>query len=69
MFFHDDLHTPDHMLWEFELVWPYLRAGGVLVSDDVNFSWIRFCRQQRLSAEAFYNVQRLTAVRKAEASH
>lgn len=35
LFFHDSLHTRDHMLFEFETVWPYLVRGGVLVSDDV----------------------------------
>src|SRR5262249_14217838 len=44
MFFHDDLHTPDHMLWEFELVWPRLRRTGALIADDVNYGWIQFCR-------------------------
>jgi Methyltransferase domain len=64
IFFHDDLHTPDHMLWEFELVWPHLRPGGVLISDDVNFGWIRFCRKHRLGERALDNMQRLSAVRK-----
>jgi cephalosporin hydroxylase len=64
IFFHDDLHTPDHMLWEFELVWPHIRAGGALVSDDVNFGWIQFCRKQKFGEHALYNIQRLTATRK-----
>jgi len=64
IFFHDDLHTPDHMLWEFDLVWPHIRAGGALVSDDVNFGWIRFCRKHKLGAHALSNIQRLTATRK-----
>lgn len=67
-FFHDDLHTPDHMLWEYELVWPHLRAGGVLISDDANFGWIRFCRQLNTNGEMFRNMQRLTAIRKPRPS-
>ena len=35
LFFHDSLHTARHMLFEFRAAWPRLRAGGVLVSDDV----------------------------------
>lgn len=35
MFLHDSLHTRSNMTWEFETVWPYLRPGGVLISDDV----------------------------------
>ncbi len=35
LFFHDSLHTREHMLFEYGCAWPYLRRGGVLVSDDV----------------------------------
>jgi len=35
IFIHDSLHTPQTMKYEFEKAWPYLRAGGLLVSDDV----------------------------------
>jgi hypothetical protein len=64
MFFHDDLHTPDHMLWEYELVWPQISPGGLLVSDDANFAWIAFCRRHGLDGKSLVNVQRLAAVRK-----
>jgi predicted O-methyltransferase YrrM len=64
IFFHDDLHTPDHMLWEYESVWPRLRPGGVLISDDVNHGWIMFCRRHNLCDSAFNNLDRLCALRK-----
>jgi len=35
LFIHDSLHTYANMTWEFQTVWPHLRAGGVLISDDV----------------------------------
>jgi len=35
LFVHDSLHTYRNMRREFELVWPYLRAGGVILADDV----------------------------------
>ena len=35
MFIHDSLHWYSHMRSEFELVWPYLKAHGVLLSDDI----------------------------------
>jgi predicted O-methyltransferase YrrM len=35
LFFHDSLHTREHMLFEFETAWPFLAPGGVLVADDV----------------------------------
>ena len=35
LFVHDSLHTYRNMRREFELAWPRLRTGGVLVADDV----------------------------------
>jgi predicted O-methyltransferase YrrM len=35
LFFHDSLHTREHMLFEFETVWPHLASGGVIACDDV----------------------------------
>jgi predicted O-methyltransferase YrrM len=35
IFFHDSLHTREHMLFEFETAWPHLATNGVLVADDV----------------------------------
>jgi hypothetical protein len=64
IFFHDDLHLPDHMLWEYKSVWPHLRTGGILASHDVNMGWIQFCREQRLPGERRVNLNRLCAARK-----
>jgi hypothetical protein len=64
IFFHDDLHVPDHMLWEYELVWPRLRTGGILASHDANMAWIRFCDQRGLPRERRLNLNRLCAARK-----
>jgi predicted O-methyltransferase YrrM len=38
LFVHDSLHTYRNMRREFKVVWPRLRAGGVLVADDVERS-------------------------------
>ncbi len=35
MFYHDSLHTYDHMTWEFGTALPRLGPGGILASDDV----------------------------------
>jgi predicted O-methyltransferase YrrM len=35
MFYHDSLHTYEHMVWEFGTALPYLGIGGLLASDDV----------------------------------
>lgn len=34
-FFHDSLHTREHMLFEFRTLWPHLASGGVLAADDI----------------------------------
>jgi predicted O-methyltransferase YrrM len=64
MFFHDDLHEADHMLWEYRLVWKHMRDGGILVSDDVNEGWLRFCRESCPAGASLCNIQRLAAARK-----
>jgi predicted O-methyltransferase YrrM len=38
IFIHDSLHTYEHMLWEFRAAYPYLRAGGLLFSDDAQWN-------------------------------
>lgn len=38
IFFHDSQHTYDTMMFEYETAWPYLRRGGLLLSDDVNWN-------------------------------
>lgn len=63
VFFHDDLHVPPHMLWEYELVWPRLAGGGVLLSDDANQGWVRFARRGMLGPEPLLNYRRLAAAR------
>ena len=62
LFFHDDLHTPDHMLWEYEAVWAKLSRRGVLVSDDANHGWIKFCAEHGRHGKALHNVDRLCAL-------
>lgn len=35
LFFHDSLHTLEHMTWEYDTAWPYIIDGGLLLSHDV----------------------------------
>lgn len=35
IFMHDSLHSYRNMRWEFETVWPCVRSGGMILSDDV----------------------------------
>jgi hypothetical protein len=64
LFFHDDLHEPHHMLLQYRLVWNHLSEGGFLVSDDINYSWLRFQREKSLGQSVNKNIQRLAAIRK-----
>lgn len=34
IFIHDSLHSYEHMKFEYEQAYPYLRGGGILISDD-----------------------------------
>jgi len=49
LFFHDSLHTYDHMMFEYRTTWPRLRAGALLLSHDVhwNRAFRDFVREQR----------------------
>ena len=46
IFLHDALHTYSAQLREYRTVWPKLRAGGVLISDDVaNPAFVQFSNE------------------------
>jgi hypothetical protein len=62
LFFHDDLHLPSHMLWEYRTVWPRLAHGGVLASDDINYGWLRFCRTLSMGKHSYFNLERLGVI-------
>jgi hypothetical protein len=36
VFIHDSAHTQRNMRFEYELAWPFIRAGGFLISDDIH---------------------------------
>jgi Methyltransferase domain len=38
LFFHDSLHTYEHMTFEFDLIWPLLSEGACLMSHDVHWN-------------------------------
>jgi hypothetical protein len=63
LFLHDSLHTNGNMSFEFRTVWPKLRDGGVLLSDDVamNRAFERFIALPgvgfaAVDGEAFFGV-------------
>ncbi len=38
VFIHDSLHSYDHMLFEYQTAWPYLKQNGILLSDDIDYN-------------------------------
>ena len=52
MFFHDSLHTYEHMKFEYETAWPYLSDGGLMLSHDVvwNKAFYEQCREHHRKA-------------------
>jgi predicted O-methyltransferase YrrM len=67
MFYHDSLHTYDHMNWEFGTALPRLAPRGILASDDV-FNppsvmgifragpFFAFCGERRIHYATFHNL-------------
>ncbi|MGH9679309.1 MAG: class I SAM-dependent methyltransferase [Candidatus Acidiferrales bacterium] len=59
LFTHDSLHTYEHMKFEFEEAFPFLRPGGILIADDAlwNESFWDFARAHALpNAEILHGV-------------
>lgn len=50
IFLHDSLHTYQHQLFEYQVTWPYIVPGGLLLSDDIFWSaaFHRFVCKQKL---------------------
>jgi len=47
-FLHDSIHRYNHQMWEFNTMWPLLKAGGVLCSHDTmyNTSFLEFVQKR-----------------------
>jgi predicted O-methyltransferase YrrM len=63
LFFHDSLHSFDHMLWEYSTAFKHFSPGGVLSSHDVltllpfeRNAFHVFCKQHRLRYQVFRNL-------------
>lgn len=50
-FFHDSNHAYWNQLIEYRTAWKHLSPGGLLVSDDINWSqaFLHFCEEKRLN--------------------
>lgn len=66
LFFHDSDHSYENMLWEFNEAWPFIRPGGLLAADDINFnsSFKDFCSNRSLEPEPFSRFSRFGIVKK-----
>lgn len=66
MFLHDSLHTEEHMRFEYETAWPFLREGGYLLSDDISFSFREFAVKVDRPYTCTRNIPRFGGIRKYE---
>jgi|APSaa5957512535_1039671.scaffolds.fasta_scaffold03571_1 predicted O-methyltransferase YrrM len=50
IFFHDSNHTYEHMIFEFEASWPYIKKNGIIISDDVsnNDAFAKFTKDRNV---------------------
>jgi predicted O-methyltransferase YrrM len=67
MFYHDSLHTYEHMSWEFATALRHLGPGGLLASDDVlnppslpgifrPGPFFAFCGERQIPSATFHNL-------------
>ena len=56
LFFHDSLHTYNHMTFEFDTVFPYLNKTKYIFSDDINANtaFDEFVSKNNLQLKKFY---------------
>ena len=55
IFIHDSLHSYEHMMFEYRAAWPHLKAGGLLLSDDIGWSdaFLDFARAMKWAPIVF----------------
>lgn len=55
VFAHDSLHEYRQMMFEYEEAWPFIRDGGLLVSDDIEKgdAFRDFAESKRIATETF----------------
>lgn len=57
IFFHDSLHTYEHMMFEFEAAWPHIADGGLLLSHNVlwNDAFLEFSKKVGSKPSIYYS--------------
>jgi hypothetical protein len=55
IFLHDSLHSYDNMIFEFDLASKYVRSGGFILSDNIDWhnAFYDFCKKQKLIYKTF----------------
>jgi len=68
LFIHDSLHHYRHVRSEFDLVWPHLRPGGVLMAHDIlqNNAFPRFLHRHRTEIDVSLTNINLGLIRKRD---
>lgn len=58
VFFHDSLHTYEHMMFEYTTAWPYIHQQGFLISHDVlwNAAFKNFCNEVNANPSIYYSL-------------
>ena len=66
IFLHDSLHTYEHMSFEYEVVYPKIKEGGLLLSHDVtwNKAFLEFAQRVKRTPLIFYQGDGFGIIRK-----
>ena len=58
VFFHDSLHTYEHMMFEYETAWPHITKSGLLLSHDVvwNKAFLKFSKKVNSKPLIYYSL-------------
>jgi hypothetical protein len=65
MFFHDSLHTYEHMKFEYETAWPHIAKGGFPLSHDIiwNKAFLEFSK--KVNSKIFVIYKSFSAIKKS----
>jgi hypothetical protein len=68
IFFHDSLHTEDHMRFEYETSWSKIKHNGLLISHDViwNDAFDLFSKKQKCIPNLYYSLGIIKKGKKAQ---
>ena len=58
IFLHDSDHSYQNMLWEFRTAWTFLKAGGLLLSHNIDYNdaFSDFCQNQGVKGYSLSNM-------------